>query len=85
MVEQGARDWSDDIAQPCPVCGGRRVHRTVARMSYRIEGVGTQWYHAGYYTCLDCWHRWDGITDPPGLTLPAGVIAREEARRDQVG
>lgn len=66
----------------CPNCGGERVHRTVARMMYAPTDYTVRRYLAGYYSCLDCWCRFDGITDPPGLNLPVGVIAREEASDD---
>ena len=63
----------------CPHCGSERVHRTVERMVHLCANNILARHLAKYLTCLKCQYRWDGITEPLGLPLPIGVVAREEA------
>ncbi len=44
----------------CPVCGSERVHYCAARVSIK-SGSGT--VAAGWWVCLNCWHKFNGATD----------------------
>ena len=50
----------------CPKCGRERIKRDVRRV--RPNG---KFVDAGWYVCLNCWHKWDGVTkDGSPFTIP---------------
>ena len=70
----------------CPNCGSPRIHRVTQRVkrmraSHQSEDSvyimdDGRYTDAGYYACLDCWHKWDGTCKDAGGVLPPGVEAR---------
>ena len=62
----------------CPECKGGRIKRDTHRVRSNGKLVGVGWY-----VCLDCWHKWDGVTqDDSPLTVP-GVVPRRGIRCQQ--
>jgi hypothetical protein len=63
------------MAEPtCPRCGSIRVYREEQRVPLCIGAMAV--IPAGWYSCRDCWYKWDGIIDGGRGMLPAGVVAR---------
>ena len=67
----------------CPRCGQGRTYRETRRVERRVvtlenygEPDGHTW--AGWWVCLDCWYKFDGVVDERGGVLPAGVVGRDD-------
>ncbi len=60
-------DWP-----PCPKCHSSRVRREYKTVTIDGKRLNTSWY-----SCLDCWHKWDGRND---AGLPYGEDGIEAAR-----
>jgi DNA-directed RNA polymerase subunit RPC12/RpoP len=59
----------------CTECGSERTHLVQKRVPHknaRRRTVAAMWYQ-----CLDCWHKFHGVTVGDNGILPAGVKRRE--------
>jgi rubredoxin len=68
------------VVKTCPKCGatGERVQYVSARVPVFVGGQTVGSTLAGWWACLDCWHKFDGATDNENGVLPAGVAPQRE-------
>ena len=60
------------VTCPNPDCGSTHVDRDTRRIARASGGH----CNGGWYVCLRCWRKWDGVSDKPDGLLPPDVEPR---------